>query len=148
MRGPIVLAAIFAALLVAEPAAAAGVQDLAGARTARASQGVCQCMIKFANRYVHRASYRRQVARKMAHRGIGPLKRRRTKRGIYDWQKDHTNLPNWCRRGEFNRKACRAALACIGAAGVTLANEGTSRRAWRHAATACAGAAAVVWASP
>jgi hypothetical protein len=105
-------------------------------------------MVRFANRYVHRASYRAQVHRKMARRGIGRRKRRRTKRAIYDWQRDHTDLPNWCTRSRFNRKACTAGIVCITAAGATLANEGTDSRAWRHAATNCAGAAAAVWFSP
>src|SRR5919109_610127 len=136
MRRVITLA-VAGALLAAAPAEA----SVAEPPTARAAQGVCQCMVKFANRYVHRASYRAQVQRKMARRGIGPRKRRRTRRGIYDWQRDHQNLPNWCRRSEFNRKACRAAIACIGVAGAAIPDAGAGARGGGEAPTELAGAA-------
>jgi hypothetical protein len=109
---------------------------------------VCGCMVKWANRYASDAGYRVSLARKLAHRGVNARKRRRTKRAIYDWQKDHVHAPGWCSRGRLNRKACEAGIVCITAAGATLLNEGDSARAWRHAVVNCAAAASAVLLSP
>jgi len=103
-------------------------------------------MVRFANRYVHSGTLRRRIALQMARRGIAPAGRRRIKRGVYDWQKDHARPPAWCSRSEFNRKACAAAFACIATAGATLANE--ADHPWRQAAINCAAAAATVWFAP
>jgi hypothetical protein len=119
---------------------------------ARAAQGggICGCVIRVTNWYTTNAySFRRIAQRAMRRRGINRPWRRRVNRGVYDFERGgYGSKGGWCKR---NARACRAVLACIGAATITYLNAPTPQapRVTAHqAAKACGVAAAVSLVSP
>lgn len=91
------------------------------------------------------------VDQRMQFNGLTARQRRKTKTGVYDWQKDKGTddaFKAWCRK---NKTACAATVACLVAGGGTYAQariDGRSvGRAMEKATVACAEAATGVWAT-
>jgi hypothetical protein len=152
MRKVVVVLVLFGGLLVPAAAHAAPLTAgmAAGGPFARASQGACVCQVRFADFYVTN-SYRERSKALRAMRGqhISSWWRKRINRGVYDWQRGgYGSKPNWCLR---NLRACRAVIACIGAAGVYYLNAPkvlSQRQLATGMAKNCAAAAALSLVTP
>lgn len=151
MRKLLPVLAVLVALGVPSTAAAAPFTASlaeAGQPFAKTSS-VCGCVVQFTRWYTHNNyNARGRVLAQMARRINLPW-RDRFNRGVYDYEKGgYGQKRGWCKR---NKKACRAVIACVAAAGGYLVNAPkviSPRELARNAAKSCAVAATAAILAP